>query len=66
MVNIPVLIVGIVMLGIGFLFIAPVIGFSILPFALPVIGPVLMGIPAMALGLLGLGVILMIAGFMMY
>ena len=65
MVNAPVLLVGIVLLAVGGLFLAPMLGLA-LPFELPAIGPEVMGIPAVGIGLLVVVIVMLIAGIKMY
>ena len=65
MVNAKVLLIGLILLAVGVLFMAPMIGIA-LPFTLPAIGPQVMGMSSAGLGLLLIGIILFIAGIKMY
>lgn len=65
MANIMLILVGIILLGVGFLYFAPMIGMNFLPFALPDFGFSFMGIPAVGAGLIVIGIILFIAGMRM-
>ena len=58
----PILvIIGISMMVGGFFYLGPLLGVSI-PIVLPLIGPMIMGFPAIGMGLFLLGLILTIAG----
>ena len=61
MTNAKVLIIGLIILAVGILFMAPVVGIA-LPFVLPAVGPEVMGLSGVGIGLLVFGIILMIAG----
>ena len=65
MVNIKILMVGLVLLAVSVLFMAPMIGVE-LPFVLPAIGPQVMGMSAAGIGFGVLGVILFIVGIRSY
>ena len=62
MANVTLMLIGIILLGIGFLYFAPMLGMNFLPFALPDFGFSFMGIPAIGAGLLVFGIILFIWG----
>ena len=62
MANVVLILIGIILLGVGFLYFAPMFGMNFLPFALPDFGFSFMGISAIGAGLLGIGIILFILG----